>query len=170
MLGDVSMILVSACLLGNKTRYDGGAAPNALLLRYNHLAQYIAVCPECFGQLPIPHPPSEIQNGDGAMVLAGKAKVISKTNTQDITANFCEGADKVLKIAQAYKVKYAFLKEDSPSCGVNMIYDGTFSKTKVCGQGVCAALLVQNGIKVYSEEDLTEDLLKKILEEDKKID
>lgn len=156
------MILVSACLVGHKVRYNGGADQHSLLMQYNELGKFIAICPECLGALPIPRPPAEIIKGSGQEVLAGSAKIINKLG-EDVTVNFVAGAEKILKIAEQYKIKAAILKERSPSCGVHQIYDGTFSAAKIAGEGVTAALLSRHGIKLYSEEDINEQLLKELI-------
>ena len=156
------MILVSACLLGHAVRYNGGADEHELLMKYNEAGQFIAICPECLGKLSIPRPPAEIVNGNGQDVLAGTAKIMSKLG-ENVTINFVAGAETLLTIATQYGVKAAILKERSPSCGVHQIYDGTFSGTKIAGQGVTAALLSQHGIKLYSEGDITEQLLKELI-------
>ncbi len=160
------MILVSACLLGHKVKYSGGSNPHALLMKYNERGQFMAVCPECLGQLPIPRPPVEIQQADGAAVLAGNARVQS-ADGKDVTSCFLHGAQEGLQTAAAYGIRTAILKENSPSCGVHAVYDGSFSHNRLSGQGVCAALLAQHGIRLYSEKDMTEELLEKLLEEDK---
>ncbi|MBP2631081.1 MAG: hypothetical protein H6Q70_1709 [Firmicutes bacterium] len=156
------MILVSACLLGCKVRYNGSADEHPLLMKYNEMGKFIAICPECLGKLSIPRPPVEIINGKGQDVLAGTARIMSKLG-EDVTVNFIAGTEKMLKIAEQYAIKAAILKERSPSCGVHQIYDGTFSGKKIVGEGVAAALLRQHGIKLYSEEDVTEPLLKELL-------
>jgi uncharacterized protein YbbK (DUF523 family) len=161
------MILVSACLLGHKTKYDGGSNPNELLLKYNERGRFIAICPECFGQMPVPHPPAEIVKRTNKKILAGKAIVKNKEG-QEVTRFFYNGADKVLKIANAYNVKYAILKESSPSCGVHDIYDGSFTGKKVKGNGICAAILAAHGITLYSEKDLNVVRLETLLLEDEK--
>ena len=159
------MILVSACLLGHKVKYDGGANANELLLKYNPEGHFLAICPECFALLPVPRVPMEIQGATGKKVLLGKAKVMDKEG-RDTTKYLVLGADKALKIAKAYNAKVAILKEGSPSCGVKKINDGSFQKQKVRGKGVTTALLTAHGLKVYSENDLTEPLLKKLIAED----
>ena len=113
--------------------------------------------------LPIPRPPVEIQNGSGEDVLNGKACVKDKTGL-DVTREFLSGAQKALQIAKKKGANYAILKARSPSCGCGEIYDGTFSGGKKCGNGVAAELLMQHGIKVYTEETLTEEELIKILQ------
>ncbi len=160
------MILVSACLLGHKVKYNGGSNTQELLMKYNERGQFMAVCPECLGQLPIPRPPVEIQWADGAAVLAGQARVRSADGS-DVTSCFVHGAREVLQTAAAYGIKIAILKENSPSCGVHAVYDGTFQHKKLAGRGVCASLLSQQGIRLYSEKDLTPSLLENLLEEDK---
>ena len=107
-------------------------------------------------------PPVEIQNGSGEDVLNGKACVKDKTGL-DVTREFLSGAQKALQIAKKKGANYAILKARSPSCGCGEIYDGTFSGTRKCGNGVAAELLMQHGIKVYTEETITEEELIKIL-------
>lgn len=159
------MILVSACLLGHKVRYDGGENANKLLLEYNKRGRFIAVCPECFAMLPVPRPPMEIQAGTGKKVLSGKARVQDE-HGMDTTNYLLTGADKALKIAEAYHARVAILKEGSPSCGVKAIHTGRFDGKKGRGQGVTTALLQKNGIKVYSEKELTATRLERLIAED----
>ena len=163
------MILVSACLLGHKVKFSGGANTHDLLLKYNERGRFLAVCPECFGQLPVPRPPVEIQHATGKKVLAGKAEV-RDAQGHDATRAFLTGADKVLKIAEAYHGKVAILKEGSPSCGVKKIHGGNFDGKKIKGQGVTTALLMKNGITVYSEKDMTVGRLEELIAEDIKRD
>ncbi|MCR5176131.1 MAG: DUF523 domain-containing protein [Anaerovibrio sp.] len=154
------MILVSSCLLGNKVKYSGESNDNDLLMRYSRYLT--AVCPECLGELPIPRPPAELQNGDGKDVLNGKAEVKNKLG-EPVTENYIRGAQKTLELVKKNKVRVAIMKANSPSCGNNMIYDGTFSGNKIPGEGVTAALLTQNGVKVYSEKDIDEDMLQRLI-------
>ena len=146
------MILISACLAGLEVRYNGTHCKNEALLDLIKMSNVMTVCPEVLGGLLTPREPAEIVGGDGQAVLDGTAKVISKTG-QDVTANFIKGAYATLKRAQELNVSMIILKENSPSCGSSMIYDGTFSGSKVVGNGVTAALLKRNGIKVFSEEN-----------------
>lgn len=163
------MILVSACLLGHKVKYDGGANPHELLMKYNERGRFVAVCPECFAMLPVPRPPMEIDHGTGRKVLAGKAKVMDRDG-QDTTSYMLLGADKILKIAEAYQAKVAILKEGSPSCGVHKIHDGSFTDGMVKGSGVAATLLQKNGLQVFSEKDMTIGRLEALIAEDLKRD
>ena len=155
------MILISACLLGRNVKYSGGNNLCPWLAKYYN---FIAICPECFGVLPIPRPPAEIQGGSGEEVLNGSAKVADKAG-KDVTQNFISGAQKALAYAKKHNASCAILKARSPSCGCGMIYDGTFSGGKKAGNGVTAALFLQHGIKVYTEETITEEELIKILKE-----
>jgi uncharacterized protein YbbK (DUF523 family) len=147
--------LVSACLLGIRTRYDGGCCPVPRLIQLAARGLAVPVCPEVAGGLPIPRPPAEIVGGDGQAVLDGQARVLT-IDGKDMTEAFLSGARQALEAAQHLGIRQAVLKEDSPSCGCRPIYDGTFSDCLVSGQGVAAALLQRNGITVLSEEDLEE--------------
>lgn len=147
-------ILVSGCLMGKPCRYNGETKPEEKVIEFfkdkTEGKDYILVCPEMAGDLSIPRSPGEIENGDSQGVLEGAGKVIGKMG-EDYTEAFVKGANKVLQTALENDVKIALLKERSPSCGSHQIYDGTFSGTKVNGMGVCARLLKNNKIRVFSE-------------------
>ncbi|HID65087.1 MAG TPA: DUF523 domain-containing protein [Anaerolineae bacterium] len=145
--------LVSACLLGICTRYDGECCPVPRLIKLAARGLAVPVCPEVAGGLPVPRPPAEIVGGDGRAVLDGQARVLT-IDGKDVTEAFLAGACQALETAQCLGIRQAVLKDDSPSCGCRRIYDGTFSGHRVSGQGVAAALLQRSGIKVLSEEDL----------------
>lgn len=138
-------ILVSHCFLGENCKYNGGNNYNADLLEILKKHELIPVCPETFGGLKSPRLPAEIV---GEKVLF--------SDGGDATRAFVKGAEKTLNVAKAEGVRVAVLKANSPSCGSGIIYDGTFTGKKVSGYGVAAKLLIENGIKVFSEEDLEE--------------
>lgn len=145
--------LVSTCLLGICTRYDGGCCPVLRLIELAARGLAVPICPEMAGGLPVPRPPAEIVGGDGQAVLEGQAQVLT-IDGKDVTEAFLSGARQALETAQRLGIRQAVLKDDSPSCGCRHIYDGTFSDHKVSGQGVAAALPQRNGITVLSEEDM----------------
>lgn len=136
-------ILVSACLLGMNCRYDGGNNWNdglELLKKEHHL---VPVCPEVFGGLPTPREPAEIRQG----------KVYDRQG-QEVTLYFVKGAQETLKLARFFGCRAAILKERSPSCGSEVVYDGSFSGKKVRGDGITAALLKNHGIRVTGESGI----------------
>jgi uncharacterized protein YbbK (DUF523 family) len=145
-------IIVSACLLGYKCRYNGKSSYFPILVSSLKQYQVIPVCPEVLGGLPIPRPPLEISNGDGNGVWAGSALVLNEQGA-NFTSEFQKGALNVLKLCRKHEIKMAILKEKSPSCGSNQIYDGTFSKRIIPGSGVTASLLKNEGIEVISEQE-----------------
>ncbi len=147
------MLVVSACLVGVNCKYNGENNDNEKVKEFLKDKEYIVVCPEQLGGLTTPRDPSEINIKDGNEVLHGDGKVISCKNI-DVTDNFIKGARESLKIAQMFNCKKALLKEGSPSCGCNFIYDGTFSGNKISGKGVTAALFDENNIEVFSEKEL----------------
>ena len=147
------MKLCSACLLGVKCRYDGKIKPHPKVLELAKKEILIPICPEQFGGQSTPRLDVEIQSGDGLKVLNGTAKCVESNGTE-VTQQFISGAEEVLKLAKLYGIKEAILKQRSPSCGSGQIYDGTFSKTLIKGDGVTTALLKRKGIKVISEEEL----------------
>lgn len=158
------MILVSTCLLGIFSKYDGGSNLQPLLAKYSHCGRFLPVCPEQLGGLPTPRHPAEIVGGCGEDVLAGVCKVVNPAG-EDLSRPFCRGAEEVAALAASFPVKAAILKERSPSCGVNRIYDGSFSHVVQPGRGVTAARLKMLNIPLYSEEDITEELLLQLLAE-----
>lgn len=149
------MFIVSACLIGNNCRYDGRNNYNKKLNELLIKGLLIPVCPEQMGGMTTPREPHEIIGGTGADVLEGRARVISIKGS-DSTINFIKGAEETLKLAKNINASAALLKSKSPSCGVGRIYDGTFSKTLINGNGVTAELLLINNIKVFTEEDIEE--------------
>ena len=149
-------VLVSRCLLGHRVRYDGGASgPYAQLAQWQDEGRVIALCPEVAGGLPTPRAAAEIPGGQGVEVLAGKASVIT-TEGEDVTEAFVSGAQQALALVERHGIRIAILKANSPSCGNRLTYDGSFSGTKVEGQGVTAALLTRAGVQVFSELELEE--------------
>jgi uncharacterized protein YbbK (DUF523 family) len=155
------MILVSACLLGLCPRYDGGHNLCPPLLAPGIAARCLPVCPEQIGGLPTPRQPCEILGGTGADVLAGRAKVIDPHGA-DLTAPFVHGARQLAGLASSQAVAAAILKARSPSCGVGQIYDGTFTHRLIAGNGVAAAALAELGIPLYTELDLSEEVLARL--------
>ncbi|RFS80946.1 DUF523 domain-containing protein [Actinomadura spongiicola] len=160
-------ILVSSCLVGRPVRYDGAAKPldADLLERWRAEGRLLPFCPEVSGGLSVPRPPAEIVGGDGHAVLDGTARILTNTGV-DVTAEFLHGARQALDAARRTGARVALLKEGSPSCGSQRIYDGTFSGTPVPGDGVTTALLERAGIHVFSENELPAvDSLLQTLEE-----
>ena len=133
-------ILVSACLLGCPCRYDGAAKADPRVLALMERHTLIPVCPEQLGGLPTPRLPSERREG-GVFDRGGK----------NVTPQYRQGAEEVLRLARLYGCTHAVLKERSLSCGNGQIYDGSFSHVLVPGSGVAAELLAQNGITVLGE-------------------
>ena len=138
------MIIVSACLVGVNCKYNGGNNYSDTVKEFLKDKQYIIICPEQLGGLTTPRKPSEINKNN---------KVISCEH-KDVTENFIKGAEESLKIAKMFNCKQALLKEGSPSCGCNLIYDGTFTGNKISGMGVTAALFNENNIEVFSVKEL----------------
>jgi uncharacterized protein YbbK (DUF523 family) len=151
----VVKIMVSACLCGEPTRYDGGRArfPHSILDRWLEEGRAVAFCPEIAGGLSVPRPAAEIFGGDGPAVLTGRARVFNREG-RDVSAAFIQGARETLTKARSQKIAFALLKDSSPSCGNTTIYDGTFSGRKREGAGVAAAMLMQSGIRVFNEKQI----------------
>ncbi|HKJ51831.1 MAG TPA: DUF523 domain-containing protein [Gammaproteobacteria bacterium] len=155
----MNKILVSACLLGDPVRYDGRSKP----LRHRQLAglieagRVVPFCPEVAGGLPVPRPAAEIVGGDGAALIAGEARVVTREGA-DVSDCFLSGARQALALCRRHRVSVAVLTESSPSCGSGQIYDGSFTRTAVAGSGVTAALLLRHGIAVFNQYQLDQAL------------
>ena len=133
-------IIVSACLLGVSCRYDGNSKPCREVIALKEKYNLIPVCPEIMGGLPTPRLSSEI-----------RGKLVVMKDGSDVTKEYERGAEEVLRLAQMFECKKAVLKENSPSCGCGKIYDGTFSRKLIDGNGITAGLLLKKGIKVFGE-------------------
>lgn len=136
-------VLISACLLGARCRYDGQSKSydgiEKLMDKYN----LVPVCPEIMGGLQTPRAPAE-RVGDRVLC----------DNGCDVTEQYHRGAQEVLKMAKLFSCELAVLKANSPSCGCKRVYDGTFTRKLIDGMGVTAELLVKNGIRVVDETEI----------------
>ena len=145
-------VLVSSCLLGLATRYDGKSKRNDRVINYlreNDLTP-IPVCPEQLAGLPTPRPRTFFSSGCGHEILDGSGCVVNEHGTTMNDA-FIRGAVQTLQVARLSCCRLAILKERSPSCGVHQVYR---QETRIDGEGVTCALLKSEGIEVISEEDL----------------
>lgn len=133
--------LVSACLCGERCRYDGGCTPDKRIIALKEAGLALSFCPEA--GIGTPREPCE---------LTPDGHVISRSG-RDFTQAFQKGGEKALELCRMYEIKKAVLKERSPSCGVHRVYDGSFSGRQIAGMGLTARLLSENGIDVMSEED-----------------
>ena len=133
-------LLISACLLGCRCRYDGASKPQPWLAALAERHELVPVCPEQMGGLATPRPPAERQ-GDRVMTKEGA----------DVTAQYRRGAEEALRLCRLFHCQAALLKERSPSCGCGSVYDGTFTGVLTAGDGVTAELLRAEGVPVYGE-------------------
>lgn len=142
-------LLISACLAGFECKYCGGSnrLEPEILEKLKAKYRLITVCPESAGGLPTPRQPSEIRG----------ERVVSRTG-DDVTAQYIKGAETALRLCEKYGCKKALMKEQSPSCGSGIIYDGSFSGRLVPGYGVAAAMLRNAGIPVYGEKSVNDIL------------
>ena len=144
-------IIVSACLLGVQCRYNGTGGELERMPELMELAELIPVCPEILGGLPTPRPPAE-RMGERVITCEGG----------DVTDAYQRGARETLKLAGVCGARLALMKARSPSCGAGEIYDGSFTHSRIPGDGAASEMLKANGIAVYGESRIHEliDLLK----------
>lgn len=138
-------LLISACLLGCRCRYDGASKPQPWAADLAGRHELVPVCPEQLGGLATPRPPAE-RRGERVVTAAGA----------DVTEQYRRGAEEALRLCRFFGCGAAVLKERSPSCGGGQIYDGTFTGTLTAGHGVTAELLKANGVPVYGESQISE--------------
>lgn len=138
------MLAVSNCLLGVNCKYNGGNNYSEKLVSFLKGKDYIVLCPEVMGGLKVPRVPCEIVG----------ERVLSKEG-EDFTKEYKKGAEISLALCKEHNVTTAILQTRSPSCGCGLIYDGTFTNTKIKGDGITARLLKENGINVINIEELT---------------
>ena len=139
----MAKVAVSACLIGQNTKYDGTNNYNQAVVEYLKDKEYIVICPEVMGGLSTPRIPSERVND----------KVINKEN-EDVTYQFVTGANVAIKMLLDNNIDTVILKSKSPSCGYGLIYDGSFTATLTSGNGVFTDLAIKHNIKVLTEKDI----------------
>ncbi|MBS6185277.1 MAG: DUF523 domain-containing protein [Clostridium celatum] len=147
------MYLISACLCGVNCKYNGLNNYNEICDKLFTSGKAILVCPEQLGGLPTPRIPSEIIGESSNILNNNNGSVIDK-NGNYVTPQFVKGAKETLQIAKKLNIKKAILKDGSPSCGVNYIYNGNFNGSKIKGMGITAQLLKESSIDIISELEL----------------
>lgn len=135
-------VLVSACLLGERCKYNGSDNYNAKIEEYIQGREVIKVCPEVMGGLQIPRKPAEIVDG-----------VVRTEDGSNVDTEFRRGVEKVLDLIKEEEIEFAILQSRSPSCGVKEIYDGSFSKKKIAGQGLLAQALSERHIRLIDSSE-----------------
>lgn len=150
-LREARVVLVSACLLGEACRYDGRSQRSERVLAALAGKEVVPVCPEVGSGLPTPRPPVELSGGTGVDVWAGRARALEREAGIDRTDAFQRGARLALEASRRFGATVALLKEKSPSCGSQRVYEAGQLRP---GEGITAALLRSEGLTVLSDEDL----------------
>lgn len=143
--GEKMKVLVSACLMGHNCKYNGGNNQNDILIEYLKDKQVVCVCPEITSGLGAPRPCVEIVDGE-----------IRTKEGENYQKEYQKGVDMTLESIKGEKIDLCVLMSRSPTCGVNTIYDGTFSGRLVPGQGMLAKALIDSGYNVIDVADLEE--------------
>ena len=143
-------VLVSACLLGENCKYNGGNNKTNAIIEFLKDKEVFPVCPEVFGGLPTPRLKNEI-------ILSNNQRIVINENKEDVSEYFIKGALISLKKALDNGITLAILKQKSPSCGYKKIYNGNFDGTIIEGNGIFTDILLKHNIKVLTEEDFKEE-------------
>ena len=142
-------ILISACMYGQRVRYDGNhnsVMEHPAISRWHEEGRLVPICPEVAGGLPTPRAPAETQSQFPIL--------ITTDDGEDVTPQFLQGAEIALETAQQQDVCCALMKARSPSCGNDQIYNGNFDGTLMPGSGAAAAELIRSGIPVFNENQI----------------
>ena len=136
-------IAVSACLLGENCKYNGGNNYNEKVMEFIKGHEVIGVCPELLGGLPVPRKTAEIVDG-----------IVRTKDGASVNEEFRLGAEAAMNIIEENHIELVILQSRSPSCGVKAIYDGTFSGNLIVGQGIFAQMLAKRNYKIVDVSDL----------------
>lgn len=136
-------IAVSACLLGENCKYNGGNNYNEKVMEFVKGHEVIGICPELLGGLPVPRKPAEIVDG-----------IVRTKDGASVNEEFRHGAEAAMNIIEENDIELVILQSRSPSCGAKKIYDGTFSGNLIVGQGVFAQMLAKRNYKTVDVSDL----------------
>ena len=139
------MIGISKCLCGYDCTYRGDSNRIEALELIDKKGEAVLICPEVLGGLSIPRNPAEIDSEEPLCV--------ETVNGKNVTKEYVEGAQRALDILKAFDIDYVILKSRSPSCGLNHIYDGSFSHRVIDADGIFVRLLKKEGYKIYTEEN-----------------
>ncbi len=136
-------IAVSACLIGENCKYNGGNNLNQKVLELAENNEIIKICPEILAGAGTPRTPVEIKDG----------RFVNK-NGVDVHEKYMSGVNRAVEFLDSRGIEMVVLQSRSPTCGVNQIYNGDFNKTLIKGQGLFAKLLIEKGYRVLDLEDL----------------
>ena len=150
-------ILISACLLGRRVRYDGKtlAVSSQILQQWLKADRVVTICPEADAGMGVPRLPAEITGGDGFDVLSGYANVVNEVGL-DVTDKFILGANLALSLCQQHDISVAVLSESSPSCGSTYLDAGNFDGEIISGRGVLSQMFIDAGIEVFSHTNISD--------------
>ena len=136
-------IVVSACLLGENCKYSGGNNYCQRVVDFVQGKEVIRVCPEVAAGMGVPRTPIEIVNG-----------VVMDRDGNNVDTPLREAVAKALALIGDEEIACAILQSRSPTCGVNQVYDGTFTGKLIPGSGVFAQALKDAGYTVIDAEDI----------------
>ena len=135
-------VLVSACAIGCNCKYNGKNNRNESVLEYLKGKEVLSICPEMLANMPIPRPCVEIVDG-----------VLMDDKGNNVDSDYRKAVALALEKIEGEKIDLAILQSRSPTCGVNNIYDGTFTGRLIVGQGIFAKALIDKGYNVRDTED-----------------
>lgn len=138
-------VLISACLLGRNCKYNGGNNDNEQVAAFIEGKEVIEICPELLAGLGVPRTPIEIVNG-----------VLMDEDGRNVDEILRAGVQMALEQIKGEDIQCAILQSRSPTCGVNQVYDGSFSGKLISGSGVFAQALKEAGYRVLDAEDIYE--------------
>ena len=139
----MTKILVSGCLLGENCKYNGGNNYNPRVVEFLKGKEVISICPEMMAGMGCPRNPIEIVDG-----------VLTDCHGKNVDSLIRKSVMEIMERIRDEEIQCAILQSRSPTCGVNQVYDGTFSGKLVPGSGVFAKSLMDAGYLVIDVEDI----------------
>jgi len=136
-------ILISACLLGENCKYSGGNNYNSAVAEFVKDKEVLPICPEMMAGMGCPRTPIEIVDG-----------VLMDRDGNNVDAAMREAVTQAMEQIRKEEIECAVLQSRSPTCGVNQVYDGSFSGKLIPGSGVLAQALMAEGYRVIDAEDV----------------
>lgn len=140
----MTKVLVSGCLLGENCKYNGGNNYNPRVVEFLKDKEVISICPEMMAGMGCPRNPIEIVDG-----------VLTDCHGKNVDSLIRKSVMEIMERIRDEEIQCAILQSRSPTCGVNQVYDGTFSGKLIPGSGVFAKSLIDAGYLVIDVEDIS---------------
>jgi uncharacterized protein YbbK (DUF523 family) len=145
---------ISACLLGEQVRFDGGHKHDPSLANmFGSLVEWVPVCPEVEAGFGTPREPMRLVRRDNEI------RVLTVNTALDVTAQLVDYSTRRVAELSAEDLSGYVLKASSPSCGIDGVkLYGPSGALTLTGRGVYAARLRERfpDLPIEDEEHLSD--------------